>query len=66
MEQFKIEDLIKMVETDSLDWQGKVTYAYCAGYYSSLLQTLANEVPGVEEYLAKRVAAIKFLQTKAA
>ena len=66
MEQFKIEDLIKMVESDSLDWQGNVTYAYCAGYYSSLIQTLAIQVPGVEEYLAKRLEAFKFLQTKAA
>ena len=62
MEQFDIKDLINMVENDSLDWQGNVTYAYCAGYYSSLLQTMATQVPGVEEYLAKRVEACKFLK----
>jgi hypothetical protein len=62
MEQFDIKDLINMVEDDSRDWLGNVTYAYCAGYYSSMLQTMAHEVPGVEEYIAKRVKACKFLK----
>jgi hypothetical protein len=61
-----VKDLVKMVENDSLDWQGNVTYAYCAGYYSSLLQTMANQVPGVEEYLAQRVQALNSLNNKAA
>jgi hypothetical protein len=66
MEQFDIKDLIEMVEDDSRDWLGSVTYAYCAGYYSSMLQTMAHEVPGVEEYIAKRVKACKFLNKKIA
>ena len=61
-----MEDLIKMVENDSRDWQGNVTYAYCAGYYSSMLQTMANQVPGVQEYIAKRIEAMNMLNKKVA
>ena len=53
-----IKEFVELIEATAKNESGN-PYAYCAGYYESLIRHLAKDIPEVAEYIQRRVNFIK-------